>query len=141
MIPYRQAIDTILSAMSPLTAEYVPLTSALHRIVVADLIAPYDMPPFGQSLMDGYAVRSAETRQATPERPVRLALGRTLTAGEVLTQPMPPQQVMRIMTGASMPPGSDAIVKVEGQFNNGCGLTTVILQRCDDLSLRAMFLE
>jgi len=63
--------------------------------------------------MDGYAVRSADTRPATTEHPVRLRLGHTLTAGETLRQPLPPHQAIRIMTGAPLPARADAVIKLE----------------------------
>ncbi|MCZ6873431.1 MAG: molybdopterin molybdotransferase MoeA [bacterium] len=113
MIAYRQALDLILAATERLPQEHLPLTSAQHRIVAEALVAPYDSPPFDQSLMDGFAVRSAATRSATPEAPVRLPIGRTLTAGDALHQSVAPGQAIRIMTGAPMPAGVNAIIKVE----------------------------
>jgi molybdenum cofactor synthesis domain-containing protein len=113
MIAYRQALDLILAATKQLPQEHLPLTSAQHRIVAESLVAPYDSPPFDQSLMDGFAVRSADTRAATPEAPVRLPIGRTLTAGDALHQSVPAGQAIRIMTGACMPSGVNAIIKVE----------------------------
>ena len=113
MIAYRQALDLILSMSKRLPPERLALTSAQHRIVAQDLIAPYDAPPFDQSLMDGFAVRSADTRRATPDDPVRLAIGPTLTAGDAWQQSIASGQAIRIMTGAALPSGVNAIIKVE----------------------------
>ena len=113
MIAYRQALDLILRIASRLPGERLPLTVAQHRIVADDLMAPYDSPPFDQSLMDGYAVRSADTRTAAPDHPVRLPVGSTLTAGDALHESVMPRQAIRIMTGAPIPPGVNAIIKVE----------------------------
>ena len=78
------------------------------------------MPPFDQSLMDGYALRSRDTRIAAAGQPVRLTLGATLTAGEFLEQPLLPQQAVRIMTGAPIPSGADAVIKMEdSDVDNG----------------------
>ena len=84
MISYQQALEMILRVIQPLASERLPLTAAYGRIVATSLVAPYAMPPFDQSLVDGYALRSSDTRTATPAQPVRLALGQTLTAGENL---------------------------------------------------------
>jgi molybdenum cofactor synthesis domain-containing protein len=113
MISYRDALNMLLSTTRPLGIERVPLTAALHRVLATPLVAPYDMPPFDQSLMDGYALRSADTRAAVPQQPVRLPVGQTLTAGDFLEHAVPPQQAIRIMTGATMPRGVDAVVKLE----------------------------
>jgi len=71
------------------------------------------MPPFDQALVDGYALRSSDTRTATPLQPLRLTLGQTLTAGEYLEQPLGARQAIRIMTGAPVPPGANTVVKME----------------------------
>src|SRR5690349_7921712 len=84
MISYQQALEIMLRDVRPLAAERVALTAASGRMLATPLVAPHDMPPFDQSLMDGYALRSRDTRAATPAQPVRLALGQTLTAGESL---------------------------------------------------------
>lgn len=113
MIAYRQALDLILAMSHRLSPEHLPLTSAQRRILAQELIAPYDSPPFDQSLMDGFAVRSADTRHATPDAPVQLTIGQTLTAGADWQPTVASGQAIRIMTGASMPGGVNAIIKVE----------------------------
>lgn len=120
MISYTQAVQTIIRNLSqPLREERLALTEAAQRILSRALIAPHDMPPFDQSLMDGYALRSRDTHEATPEQPVRLTLGATLTAGEYLEQPLKPRQAVRIMTGAPVPPGADAVLKMEESEGEG----------------------
>src|SRR6266446_5974640 len=113
MISYQQALEMILRVIQPLASERLPLTAAYGRVVATSLVAPYAMPPFDQSMVDGYALRSSDTRTATPAQPVRLALGQTLTAGESLEQPLAPWQAMRIMTGASLPRGANTVIKME----------------------------
>ena len=114
MISYTQAVQTIIHNLpKPVPEERLALTAAHQRVLSRALTAPHDMPPFDQSLMDGYALRSRDTRKAGPERPARLTLGATLTAGEYLEQPLQPLQAVRIMTGAPIPPGADAVVKME----------------------------
>lgn len=113
MLPYKHALARCLSAIQPLAAERLPLTAAVGRTLAADVIAPYPMPPFDQSLMDGYAVRSADTHTATAEHPVRLPLGATVTAGTSLGHPLASSEGVRIMTGAPLPSGADTVIKLE----------------------------
>jgi molybdenum cofactor synthesis domain-containing protein len=113
MVSYQDALERMLKVVQPLASECLPLTAAYGRIVATPVVAPHPMPPFDQSLMDGYALRSSDTRTATPARPVRLMLGQTLTAGEQPEQPLRPRQAIRIMTGAPVPPGANTVVKME----------------------------
>lgn len=123
MISYTQAVQTIIHNLpQPLPEERLALTEAGQRVLSRALTAPHDMPPFDQSLMDGYALRSRDIREADRERPARLALGATLTAGEYLEQPLQPRQAVRIMTGAPIPPGADAVVKMEDSSVEGSEL-------------------
>ena len=121
MISYAQALQTILYNL-PQTPpeERLLLTAACQRVLSRAVAAPHDMPPFDQSLMDGYALRSRDTRIAAAGQPVRLTLGATLTAGEFLEQPLLPRQAVPIMTGAPIPPGADAVIKMEdSDVDNG----------------------
>jgi molybdenum cofactor synthesis domain-containing protein len=114
MISYQQALEIMLRGVRPLASERVALTAASGRILATPVVALHDMPPFDQSLVDGYALRSRDTRAATAAQPGRLALGQTLTAGESLEQPLAPRQAIRIMTGAALPPGANTVIKMEG---------------------------
>jgi molybdopterin molybdotransferase len=113
MVSYQDAVERMLKGIQPLASERLPLTAAYGRIVATPLAAPHAMPPFDQSLVDGYALRSSDTQTATPLQPVRLTLGQTLTAGKYLAQPLGSRQAIRIMTGAPMPPGANTVVKME----------------------------
>ena len=113
MIHYRQALDIILSVCTPLASECIALTAACGRILATPIVAAHDVPPFTQSLVDGYALRSTDTHGATRENPVRLRISQTLTAGDVLQQPLLPQQAIRIMTGAPLPRGVQTVLKLE----------------------------
>ena len=120
MISYAKALETILCNLPQVPRqERLPLTAACQRILSRAVAAPHDMPPFDQSLMDGFALRSGDTREAAPGQPGRLTLGATLTAGEFLEQPLLPRQAVRIMTGAPIPPGADAVVKMEDSAVDG----------------------
>ncbi len=113
MVSYQDALERMLKVVQPLASERLLLTAAYRRIVATPLVAPHPMPPFDQSLVDGYALRSSDTRTATPAQPVRLMLGQTLTAGEHHEQPLELRQAIRIMTGAPVPPGATTVVKME----------------------------
>ena len=131
MISYAQALQTILCNL-PQTPpeERLPLTEACQRVLSRAVAAPHDMPPFDQSLMDGYALRSRDTREAAPGQPARLTVGATLTAGEFLEKPLLPRQAVRIMTGAPMPPGADAVVKMEeSEVDSGVDGGRLVVQR------------
>lgn len=125
MISYRQALEKTLGTVRPLPTERLSLTDALHRVLARPLVAPHDMPPFDQSLMDGYALHSADTQAATHESPVRLSIGQTLTAGKVLHPSVPRGQAVRIMTGASMPRGVDAVIKLEDSETDAAGVLLI----------------
>ncbi|GIX46206.1 MAG: molybdopterin molybdenumtransferase MoeA [Candidatus Tectimicrobiota bacterium] len=118
MLSYPQALARIVAALEPLASESVPVLAAAGRVLAADLVAPHDMPPFRQAMMDGYAVRASETRQATPQHPVRLAIGPTLTAGMAPPRLLP-RQAIRIMTGAPLPAAATAVVRLEEAERDG----------------------
>jgi molybdopterin molybdotransferase len=89
------------------------LLACAGRILAEDISAPGDLPPFDNSAMDGFAIRSANVRGAAPEAPVRLRIVSEIPAGVVSDIPVQLGEAARIMTGAPMPPGADAVVPVE----------------------------
>jgi molybdopterin molybdotransferase len=100
--------------VAPLDPVTVPAAEALGCVVTRPVVAAEAVPPFADSAMDGFAVRSADTISASPESPVALRIAGTLAAGG---DPSPfnvgPDAAVRIMTGAPIPPGADAVVMVE----------------------------
>lgn len=109
----EEARRDILAAFARLSAERVPLHEAFGRVLADDIRAPHNVPPFRNSAMDGYAVRAADVQQATPEQPVVLPVVATVAAGHAPTRPLAPGEAMRIMTGAPVPEGADAVVRFE----------------------------
>ncbi len=93
----------------------VPLADALGLVLAADVVAGEPVPPFANTAMDGYAVRAADTAGA----PVRLRVVGDLPAGHAPATPVGPGEAIRIMTGAPIPPGADAIVMVERTARDG----------------------
>jgi len=108
-----EAQERILARIDRLPAEEVPLAAALGRALAVDVVAPAPVPPFANSAMDGYAVRAVDTLDATDARPVSLRVIATAVAGEVVTHRIAPDETVRIMTGAALPDGTDAVVPAE----------------------------
>ncbi len=118
MIEYKEARALVVSAAKPLPAESVPLARALGRTLARDVRAREAVPPFTKSAMDGYAVRSADTRPAAPgpsgaAAGVELRVVEDLPAGRLARRSLGPGEAARIMTGAPLPRGADAVVMVE----------------------------
>ena len=93
--------------------ERVPLDDADGRVLAEDLAAGRDVPPFPRALMDGYAVRAADTAGASAERPVTLRLLETIYTGRPPSAVIDTGTCAGIATGAPMPDGADAVVMVE----------------------------
>lgn len=109
LLRVEQALEHILARVTPLPAETIPIAEALGRILAADVRAAVDLPPFANSSMDGFAVRAADTAGA----PVRLDVVMDIPAGTAPQRPLESGQAARIMTGAPLPNGADAVVPVE----------------------------
>ncbi len=110
LLPVEEARAQVLEQASPLPAEWVPLEDALGRTLAEDVTARRTLPPWDNSAMDGYAVRSADLAGTAP---VRLVVVETVYAGTSPRQEVRPGTCARIMTGAPLPPGADAVVMRE----------------------------
>jgi molybdopterin molybdotransferase len=108
-----EALTAVLRELSVLPAEIVPLLDSLGCILANPIVAQDSLPPFANSAMDGYAVRAADLAGASVDAPVTLQVIGDIAAGTVFTQTITPGTTARIMTGAPMPPGADAIAPVE----------------------------
>jgi len=113
MLSVEEALERVLQVFHPLDTERVPILQALGRVLAEDVEADSDIPPYANSSMDGYAVRAADTRGASRKTPKRLHVIRDLPAGYVAEEEVSLGAAMRIMTGAPLPPGADAVVRVE----------------------------
>jgi molybdopterin molybdotransferase len=122
MLPVDEAIDRIASAFAPLGEhERVGLLEALGRVLVEDVPADIPIPPFDNTSMDGYAVRSADVATATASHPITLRVLGEVAAGQVAEGPTAPGEAYRILTGAPLPSGADAIVPYEYTDGRGFG--------------------
>ncbi len=113
MLSVEEARERVLKAFHPLEPESVPVLEALGRVLAEDVSAGEDIPPYANSSMDGYAVRAADTAGASRGTPVRLRIVDAIGAGYVSEQTVTAGTAIRIMTGAPIPPGADAVVRVE----------------------------
>jgi molybdopterin molybdotransferase len=108
VISLNEAIDRVLAEVRPLGAEEVPLLEALGRAAAADIVSPERVPAFDNSAMDGFAVRAAD---AAPGAALRIVA--EIPAGHVAQAAVGAGEAARIMTGAPMPEGADAVIPVE----------------------------
>jgi molybdopterin molybdotransferase len=103
----------VLAAVRPLPPQELPLLDAQGCRLADDLVAPGDLPPFDNSSMDGYAVRTADLEGAGERYPSVLTVVGDIAAGAAELPRVGPGECARIMTGAPMPPGAEAVVPVE----------------------------
>ena len=113
MLGVSEASGRILAEIRPLAAEKVSLRAALGRVCAEDILATVTMPPWSNSSMDGYAVRSADITPVMKGEPVTLRVVGTIAAGERAERPLKRGQAMRIMTGAPVPGGADSVIRKE----------------------------
>jgi molybdopterin molybdotransferase len=113
VLTVNEATQIIVDALQPRPAEIMPFSETLGRVLADDLVADAPVPRFPQSAMDGFAVRSEDTLAATSDRPTSLNILGTLGAGQQASWRLSPGTAVRIMTGAPIPQGADAVVKRE----------------------------
>ncbi len=113
MISVAEHLDSIRRQVRPLEAVSLPLGQAAGLVAAADVTSPVDLPRFDNSAMDGYVGVAAELAEAGPEHPMSVVVSGDIAAGDPGGQAHVPGQVWRIMTGAPMPAGADAIIPVE----------------------------
>ena len=113
MISVEDALKLILSTTPILGMEKVDIITALGRVIGEDIYSPSDIPPFDNSAMDGYAVKSEDTKGASIDHPAVLMVIEDLPAGYVAKGKIKKGEAIRIMTGAPLPQGADSVVMVE----------------------------
>lgn len=112
MTTVEKALEAILEAVQPVGLETVPLTEALGRILGERVAAPRDHPPWDNSAMDGYAVRHEDT-VGGGRHPVSLKLVGSIPAGMLPRRRLERGEAVRIATGAPLPEGADAVIRIE----------------------------
>lgn len=119
MIPLTDVQAEILDAVPALAPRPTPLDRLDGLVLAEPVVAREPVPPFANTAMDGYALRARDTAGATEDGPVRLTVVADLPAGHAATVPVGPGEAVRIMTGAPIPEGADAIVMVERTRRDG----------------------
>lgn len=110
---YQDALDLVYANVHPVASEELPLDACAGRIVAEDLVARIDNPSTDVSLKDGFAVRSADISQATPEHPVRLPVIGSVFAGGQFKGKLSARTAVKICSGSPIPEGADAVVSDE----------------------------
>ena len=114
LIPLEDALKICLSEVhEPLLAESLPLMASLDRVLQEDIVSSHFIPPFNKSMMDGYAVKFDDIRNATMEKPARLKVIGDAPAGFCGIQFLNKGESVRIMTGAPVPEGADTVIALE----------------------------
>ncbi len=120
MTPVEQALEIIMAATPRLDSEIIAFTEAVGRVLYSDIISPVNIPGFDNSAMDGYALKHEESSGASPENPRTFTIcGEIQAGGEPSRARLEPGTAIRIMTGAPMPPGADAVIPVEDTAEEG----------------------
>lgn len=126
-MPVEDAVRSVMKQTLASETEMLPLAEAHARILAEDLTADHDVPPFNKSPYDGFAVRSEDTAGAGRDHPVTLSVAGEIGAGSVFSRHVEKGEVVRIMTGAQIPDGCDAVVMLE--LVNELGSDAIELKR------------
>jgi molybdopterin molybdotransferase len=113
MLTVEEALAKILAEIKVLDEETVPVLDARGQVLAQDIVSEINVPPLDNSAMDGYAVRAADTAGASETSPVSLKVIDTVIAGSISRKEVTPGTAIRIMTGAPVPAGADAVVQFE----------------------------
>lgn len=119
MLSVEDAGDLLLGYFRILESETVPVLESLGRVLAEDVHADHDIPPHANTAMDGYALWAADTAGASAEAPKRLRIIGDLAAGYVSKTVVTQGTAIRIMTGAPIPPGADAVIQFEETQRDG----------------------
>jgi molybdopterin molybdotransferase len=130
-----EAALRILAEVRRQPALRVPLDDALDAVLAEDVVSPVNIPAWTNSAMDGYAVRAADVRGATPATPVRLRVVEQLPAGHFPTRAVGPGEGARIFTGAPLPEGTDGVIRQE-DTDCGVDVVTIVNDRDAGVNLR-----
>ena len=121
MMTPAEAARVIVDHVRPLPAERRPLRAALDAVLAEDVASPIDLPPWDNSAMDGYAVRSADLRDTVTD----LDVIETVPAGQFPTKVIAAGQAIRIFTGAPLPQGADTVIRQEDTAQGSNGTVTI----------------
>src|SRR5262249_4543699 len=106
-------VALLAARLQPLPSEEIDLREAAGRVLAENIASEVDVPPFDRAAMDGYALRGQEPFGAGPYNPLEFTIAGEALPGRPFPQPVGPGQAIRIMTGAPMPAGADAVLQAE----------------------------
>lgn len=112
-IPVQEAVDKVMTLSFEGSTELIPLSESDGRHLSEDIRADHDVPPFDRSPYDGFAIRAEDTYEAGQDSPIELEVIEEIGAGTVATKIPEANQAIRIMTGAPIPEGTDAVIMLE----------------------------
>lgn len=121
-VSLEEAQAAFLAAVAPLEGVTIPLADAQGYALAASLRAPFSLPSYDNSAMDGYAFRAADVAGASPERPMTLRVIGEAAAGHAFHGALATGQAIRVMTGAPMPAGADTVLPEEEATVERCHL-------------------
>jgi molybdopterin molybdotransferase len=133
MISVEDARERILGFFSQLDTEERAISDALGQVLTEDIVGKFDVPPWDNSAMDGYALKAPDIAEAHPDAPVTLDVIGSIAAGDVPSQSVRQGAAIRIMTGAPVPDGADAVVPFEDTDEGERGMGG---QTPDEISVR-----
>lgn len=113
LLAVEAALEMILETIVPVEPETVPLSQSFNRVLAQPVVSPINVPPFANSAMDGYAVLAGDIETAAFESPVALRVIDNIPAGATPAKSVTPHTCARIMTGAPLPDGANAVVRFE----------------------------
>ena len=114
LLPFENALKVVLESVVKTTpSELKAITEATGYILAEDVRATFNYPVFDYSAMDGFALKSEDTSDASPEKPIKLKIAGEISAGEFVEGELKRGQAYKIFTGAPIPPGADAVVEIE----------------------------
>jgi molybdopterin molybdotransferase len=122
LLSVEDARRRILAGFSRLESETVSIEESLGRVLAEPIVSSLDLPPFSNSSMDGFALDSRATREASAEKPVELRVMERIAAGARSQTTVDDRESARIMTGAPLPPGADAVVPFEEVDDRGASV-------------------
>ncbi|MFA5451432.1 MAG: gephyrin-like molybdotransferase Glp [Dehalococcoidales bacterium] len=122
LISTDKALTLILEQLNPVErTEMVQILEASNRVLAEDIIATHNVPPFNRAAMDGYALNSADTKSASQQNTVKLIISGEIYAGDISSHHVQPRSCMYIATGAVIPAGTDAVIRIENtSISDGC---------------------
>jgi molybdopterin molybdotransferase len=118
-VTLQRAQELLLASCSPSGSEYVSLFDAYGRVLSEDIRAPENIPPFARSPLDGYAFMAADTSAASADSPAVFEIIEEVPAGYAPAKTVTPGKATKILTGAPIPKGADAVIKYEDTKREG----------------------